>query len=611
MDHRFRIKNCFVFACLFSISLAAQTPSLYQLELRKDFISWVWSANLQTSIKTGEQSQVILGNQFQSSLFRQSSVDDKWRDENTFSLYWQNPLNNRFETRSIVESRIFSDENTSRKFNKHLVAQELSVNLNPNVKFKPALGLALEESFNNADQGWYARAGLEVSKLNMGDYLNYTDVSSVIHAFPGRKNQDHTFMTGWTRRFSDQASDSLRLGYQFSESRYFIQPTEAELNPQERVIQNARFLFNQLQYRVSNTSQMVFITNFKDRDIDQTNPFNNRRRKEFSLENQLQYLMFLGPFQIQNGIFFSQARYENPGVETDVNTLQSALNTAVRYQPGKKDVLWGKFSYTKLEYNTPNIDEGAGGSSLNKRQDRDEQRFIIDAAYQHRFNPYFLAKLHGNVYLYHQIYLRSGRSQNNNWNRIFQLAAQFKHRISAKVSHNNQLKILSNFTVFDFEEFLPTVRSFVFRKLIYSDSLSLDLTGNLSLNNIYQLEIEDTGTFFKKEFAQQISRELTAHFININLEHKNILGLRITSGITYFLRDEWGFTPLQERRKIRKFRSVTPRLTVVFPASKRLLLYVNYAPNRSENFTRPISADQFQENIQNFTSGNVKIRYTF
>ncbi|MEZ4761722.1 MAG: hypothetical protein R3C26_00520 [Calditrichia bacterium] len=40
--------------------------------------------------------------------------------------------------------------------------------------------------------------------------------------------------------------------------------------------------------------------------------------------------------------------------------------------------------------------------------------------------------------------------------------------------------------------------AYVFRKLVYSDSLSIDLTENLAFTNIYQLEKEDNGSFFSR-----------------------------------------------------------------------------------------------------------------
>ena len=612
-----------VCCCAFvtALPLPAQTPSLYQLDFRKDYISWMWQGKLQSAIKTGKQSQLTLNEQFSSNLFRQSAQGDKWRDDNEFRLAWRQPLSRVFQTRSLIDSKIFSDENAGREFSRHLLAQELTVQLHPQVRLTPALGLAVEEAFNNRDQGWYTRAGLKIDRLDMGGYINNSDLNSTIRAFPGRRNLEHSFFTGWSKDFSQYASDSLRIGYQLSESRYFINPGQSSIleAPREQVVINARFLANQLQYRLSERSFLAVLTNLKNRSIDQQTPSLSiadsvtiNLRKEFSLENQIQHLIFSERFRIQNGILFSQVRNDNPGFNTDINTLQTAFSSTVQFTPSRRDLLWSKFSYSKFEYNTPNAsDRGGSGISLNNREDRDEQRFIFDAGYRHRFSPYFAATVKGNLYLFHQIYIRSGRSQNNNWNRIYQMSALFDHQLGERVRHDQQIKILANYTVFDFEELLPQVRSYVFRKLVYTDSLSIGLTDNLSYIQIYQLEKEDNGTFFQKSFTQQVSKELTAHFLNFNLQHQDVLGLKVTSGVTLFLRDEWQFTPSRERKRVRAYRSITPRFTVLYPAGERLLLYFTYAPNRSTNRFRSINTTAYSENIQYFTSGNVNLQYRF
>ncbi|MEL6822817.1 MAG: hypothetical protein AAFP70_13745, partial [Calditrichota bacterium] len=161
----------------------------------------------------------------------------------------------------------------------------------------------------------------------------------------------------------------------------------------------------------------------------------------------------------------------------------------------------------------------------------------------------------------------------------------------------------------DFDEQLLNVNSFLFRKLIYSDSLAIGLTKDLELSSIYQWEQEDNGAFFQNSFSQQVLKELSAHFISISLKHRNVFGLQLTSGVSFFLRDEWSFRP--NRLRVRKFRSFTPRLSVVYPAGKKLMLFLNYAPNRTRNRTRSSAGTPFTLNEQNFTSGTLKLSYLF
>lgn len=603
-----------IFSVLFFISpvIHGQAPSLYEMDFRKDFVSWAWRANLEFDIKTGSRSNFFFSNQFVSTLFQQTS-EDKWRDENSLGITWVNPISSKVSAHTELLSRIFSDENTVRRFNKNHLAQEVSFQLHPNVQFKPAVGVATEEAFDNADAGWYSRARLKISRLDMGGYLNYTDFNSEIRGFPGRNNQEHSLFTSWSKKFSQYSSDSLWLGFQYNENRYYIAPSNEITDPIEQVLVSGKFLTNQLQYQPGGNSAFAFITTLRDRDVRQDNPFQEtaRRRQEFELENRLEYLVFLGTWQFRTGMVFSQRDDNNdPGIDSDINTLQSSFRFGLQYAPTANDRLWSNFSYTKFEYNTPDILNSQ--TDLNNiREDRDEVRFIYDGGYQHRWSPYFVSTLTGQMYLNHQIYIRSGRSLNNNWNRVFQLAASFNHRVSERLRHWNQAKILSNFTVFDFEEFFPEARSFVFRKLTYTDTLKFQLTDNLSLNNFYQLELEDNGTFFQDDFSQLVTKELIAHFINLYFEHTNVFGLKIAPGVSYFFRDEWLYNSRRERIKVREFRSLTPRLTITYPASNRLILYFTFAPNRAENAIRSVNEIDFRNNLQYFTSGQMKLIYNF
>ena len=329
------------------------------------------------------------------------------------------------------------------------------------------------------------------------------------------------------------------------------------------------------------------------------------------LENRLEYFLALGTWRVRIGTVFSQKDDNNePEDETDINTLQSAFLVGLSYTPSANNFLWSNLSYTKFEYNSPNF-VSESNTRVFTPLDRDEIRFVFDGGFRHRFSPYFSAVIKANVYLNHQIFIRAKRSSNNNWNRVFQLSAAFDHRVNNRIRHWSQLKILSNFTVFDFEELFPEVRSFVFRRLTYNDTLSIQLTKNLALKNFYRLELDDNGTFFQDDFSQLTTTEKVAHFINLYFEHSDVWGLKVAPGISFLYRDEWSINPRRELVKVRKFRGFTPRLTISYPASKRLILFITYASDRTNDSKRSTSEINFRDDIRYRTTGQVKMIYNF
>ena len=298
---------------------------------------------------------------------------------------------------------------------------------------------------------------------------------------------------------------------------------------------------------------------------------------------------------------FAQSERDNTTGITNINTIQTALNSGFRVRIGSSHQVWGQFSLAKFEYNTP--DEG------DNAEDRDEQRFIIDLGYRKQFSPDLLLFIKSNVYLFHQVYLRPGRSQNNNWNRIFQLSSAVQHRVTDRITHQSEAKILANYTVFDFEDLLPTLNSFVFRKLVYSDSLRIQLSQKLSYHQIIQIESEDNGLFFRKLFAQQITKSLNSQFYNAFIRYRWLDRLLISAGMTYFVRDEWQHNV--ERIKVRNFTTISPRFSVSVPASQSIMLLLSYSPNYSRNRFRVFTASEFTSTTQEYTTAQMMVKYRF
>jgi len=339
-------------------------------------------------------------------------------------------------------------------------------------------------------------------------------------------------------------------------------------------------------------------TKVQNRDISQSNPSLLNHRQEINLSNRV-ILEWRGEKIHPRFAFFTSqvtnlaARQttDRPESRTDWEGLQAAFNFSTLWRASQTDNLNLTFSYTKYEYSSPDTTQSI---------DEDDLRFLFDLKWFHHFSQYFSLEFDVNLYWYHQIYIYASRSANNNWNRIFQMGPSFRFKIPEVLEHSNRFKILANYTVYDFDDLLPKVRSFIFRKMIFSDSLSLKLSKGLKLVTFYQLEKEDDGTFFKNIFAQQIGRELTSHFIDVRLVYLRLKGLRFSTGMSWFFRKEWSFYP--EKRISRDYRDFSPKLTILYSLGPRLLLHIAFAPKvyRDLHICR-----------QYFATGKINLRYTF
>ncbi len=586
-----------VLLLLFPHFLFPQTGE-YQLNLLKDNLSWMWFSGLNLDIKINSRTQFVVNNQFTSNLFLETVKGNKWRDENTFKGYLSYDLSSPFKTSTQFRSRVFSDENSFVKFSKHIIFQQIDYDPISKVKVAPALGWASEDIYSIRDQGWYSQINSHVNGYDLGSYTNTSQGFSSLYYYPNRKNQEHRYFTAFNKQFSALARDSLQIGYEFIDNSYPIPSIGSEnVTNLEDVGINSRYLYNELDYKFSSLSNLTVETKIQTRDITQSNLNLHNHRKELNFANRV--AIRYGTKKLSSGFIFSTSQETTLSsrkpvginqTRSDIDGLQTAFHLFLHWRR-KFDESRLSFSYTKYEYSSPDTSQTI---------DEDDLRFIIDLMYLHRFSDYFSIKLNANLYLYHQIYIHPSRSANNNWNRIYVLASSFIHTIPERVRHSFQIKILANYTVYDFEDILPEIRSYLFRKLDFSDSLRIQISDGLRFQTVYQLEKEDNGTFFKDIFAQQISRELTSHFIDVGLVYVGIRGLRLNTALNWHFRKEWSMAPT--RRLVRDYRAFSPRISLKYGISKNLFLFLIYSPRSYQDLTIK---------KRYFSMGKIDLKYYF
>jgi len=525
----------------------------YYLNVFKDNLSWNWLGQLSWESSSQGRSQFYFDNQFSSNLFLETVRNNKWRDENNLRTYWSYSFNSRFKTTSQIKSQIFSDDNTTLKFSKHIFFQEIDFKPQKKISISPSLGWASEDIFNYRDQGLYSQVKLDVRNYDLGGYSTSTSGFTSLFFYPDRRNQEHRYFLAFRKQFSEQASDSFQVGYELVENSYPLPPgADQQVKELEDVGINSRYLYNDLSYRISSRSTFQIETKLQDRDITQSNFSLHNHRQELNLANRvgIRYRgrKLLSAFAFTTSQITTLASRRPIGSDesrTDIDGLQSAFNLLLNWKINPSNETRFSFSYTKYEYSSPDTTQTI---------DEDDIRFIADALYQHRFSEYFSFYLNAYIYLYHQIYIHPSRSANNNWNRIYQFSPSFVYKLGESLENKYQIRILANYTVFDFEDILPEVRSYILRTLVFTDTFKVRLSRGMKLRLVYQLEKEDNGTFFKDVFAQQISRELVSHLIDVGFIYFRISGFELTPALNWYFRKEWSYSAENQKILVYNFQ---------------------------------------------------------
>lgn len=211
----------------------------------------------------------------------------------------------------------------------------------------------------------------------------------------------------------------------------------------------------------------------------------NEERLSLQLRSllQLPYLNFVTGLNIEsrnesNGVLerfslpvttLEQLRQSENQRDNSSSRLQLFTSLAIPFRT--HDTLLSEISATAFRYDTP---------SLLNNDDRDEIWFSGTLAYRRQLLEGLALKLRLEGQLRNLVFLRSQRSAQNNATYIIKLTSHFfwQHK---QWNARPQFEILANYTVFDYENIVPGVKSFSFRQLSYRDTLRFFLSPKLSL----------------------------------------------------------------------------------------------------------------------------------
>lgn len=184
------------------------------------------------------------------------------------------------------------------------------------------------------------------------------------------------------------------------------------------------------------------------------------------------------------------------------NSYRTTISFLGNIYPSRKDQVSLSLFHSKLKYDTP---------SAQNDDDRDELLTIGRLRYSRYLSPFFqtFANLEGT--LSHLVYIFSGRSANNNINRVLRLSAGGYYS-GAKFSSLNNFEVSANYTVYDFQDVSSNLRSISFRQFTATDSTNYRITKNFSFVVTAYLKLTSQGELDWDNFAERPLRYLQEIF---------------------------------------------------------------------------------------------------
>ena len=184
------------------------------------------------------------------------------------------------------------------------------------------------------------------------------------------------------------------------------------------------------------------------------------------------------------------------------NSYRTTISFLGNIYPSRKDQISLSLFHSKLKYDTP---------SGQNDDDRDELLTIGRLRYSRYLSPFFQIFTNLEGTLSHLVYIFSGRSANNNINRVLRLSAGGYYSGSQFSSLNN-FEVSANYTVYDFQDVASNLRSISFRQFTATDSTNYRITKNFSFVVTAYLKLTSQGELDWDNFAERPLRYLQEIF---------------------------------------------------------------------------------------------------
>ncbi len=521
-----------LFIVFLTVPLQAQIPETDHLRFRpqlntdfyKQINTYNWLGTFTIRNSKPARFNYFVRDRFQSNLLIPAEGNKKWKDEHTLDglLYWnhwQQKMGLYFYSWYQSDKQV----SLSNQFGNHRLGLFWQKRFFNQLELAPYLGYQNAKNRSHVDWGWDTGARLHLDRYHFNNYTADLRASTNLDFYPQRQNKEYDVNSYFTSRFSDFSMDSLFVRWNDLSKEYYVADSIEQVTINERELQNKLF------YDLNPTNRLLIQTKLQSREISYFNG-----RSIFLFENYFRYLHLGRKFNFLFTFRTSDETQDNAGTFTDSRTRQSAFNFDLNYRFNNRHKWTFNFAYVKSQYDTPD--------SVVNNDDRDEQRFVFNFRFQWQISPLLKLDLLAYAYLFHQMYIYKERSASNNWNRIYKINPRLFYRYGA-LSNRLSTEVLANYTVYDFDALFQEPRSFVFRKYILSDSLMIRYYTFQYLGAFGRLELEDKGTFFEQEFAQQVLQSYQSEFFTVFLRNKHFLIFQLDVGYTYYRRREWRHVP--------------------------------------------------------------------
>lgn len=580
----------FCISLFFIVEFIHATPSdTLHIGYQKGLNTDLWQGNFFYEKSDFSTYRVMVLERLNSSRLMLNKNNPKWKDKHQLITQYQRFLTPNLSLDFKGSSFYFSDNQSG--FQKGDIATHGFYSgttfRNKNLHIPAYLGIKEDRRFGQIDRGMHYHVSMIIPKFEYSDYYHSLSTRYETDDFEKRKNKDLGIQYRVSRQFYKETADTLRLSIHEQRRDYYTSKT-GDIESRDEKIQSAD---NILGYQLADNLAMLFKGTLTHRTMDislltGTGRGMLRKREDFktsalfriryhheTFSGNLLYIYSSEDQQYDLADNTSLSPYSGTSllVTPDNKNIRTTLMLRTKWRYNRTDSLLFTSNLQRYRYDTPDEDNF---------DDRDELRIRSFLQSIHYLSSDIRLKLTLSLNMFHFVYIFGEKSADNNWTRILSFKPQMIWKPRPNIRFSQTAEILANYVAYDYEELLPSTRSFLYRKFRLEDSCQVQITPQTQMSAFYRLELDETGKFAWDHWKEQKLSDRLSHSITLSLKHHLLKSVMITPGYTFFIRDGYRYQAntlgLIERNKNLDFQSHGPTISIVYLGNKlRASIYAN------------------------------------
>ena len=541
-------------------------PDTLSLGFERVWNTFVWNGVLGATVADDDDS-LVFHQALKSKLIRTNPVASQ--GEYDGDIRYRRKFGEDWELLARTASLVVSDNQSIdlSRLAQHQALIGLGYGLG-SWKFNGLGGYEIDAQQSAQDEGPVVDALLENHRLHFEE-IDATVQTEWTKSFLNRRNpEQQNALVSLVRDFGGGGSDSLSIQYS-KQRREFYTSADPQLMSLYAIDHNifrrdalSFDVMDVLSYRMSQRTEILVRGTMGNRTIDRSFLYKNfLQPSSITLDTRIQELFLNGTVSASTQMFdWLAARLGMSFEERDdrfsvqdqqgipQSVFQSQEASAKKLEnTSQRTSLWGSVisdftgsdhltfngSASILRYDTPD--------STNT-DDRDELLFVLSMRETHDFNQYLSVELEANATLSHLVYLDRLQSANNNWNRVFSLSPKTTLRPADWIRSDNDAEVVANYTVYDFEQQVASVKSYSFRQASWSDSTVILFNRRIELDFSGTLRLYERGILKWQEFKEKPLDYFVEQSLWPQIVYRTREDIALTVGYRYFSRDQYAYS---------------------------------------------------------------------